>query len=128
MTTNPVEPHHDDFERGRAWRRRARRSGQRRHAPARGADTNRLSSAPLLAAVRRHAKRRHLPLRDLLGPELFALYGNVHQAGTVSLLVLERFCDEVLGWHPRMLYGDAYDRAAFTANGKRPRQDRRAGR
>jgi hypothetical protein len=120
------KPH--QLERGRAWRRRHRPPRQRRPSPARGADTNRLSSAPLLAAVRRHAKRRCLPLRDLLGPELFALYGNTHQAGTVSLIVLERFCDEVLGWHPRMLYGDAYDRAAFTANGKRSQQDRKEDR
>jgi hypothetical protein len=112
------------LERGRAWRRRVRPSGRRRHAPARGADTNRLPSAPLLAAVHRHAKHRRLPLRDLLGPDLFGAYGNAQQAGTISLIVLERFCDEVLGWHPRMLYGDAYDRAAFTANGKRSQQDR----
>ncbi|HZD68740.1 MAG TPA: hypothetical protein VFA45_07425 [Actinomycetes bacterium] len=32
--------------------------------------------------------------------------------------MLERFCDEVLGWHPRMLYGDAYDHAALSTNGK----------
>jgi hypothetical protein len=49
-------------------------------------------------------------------------------AGTVSLIVLERFCDEVLGWHPRMLYGDAYDHAAFTANRRGPQQDREANR
>jgi hypothetical protein len=110
------------LERGRAWRRRMRPSGQRRHAPARGADANRLPSAPLLATVRRYAKRRRLPLRDLLGPELFALYGNAHQAGTVSLIVLERFCDEVLGWHPRMLYGDAYDHAAHSTNRTRRKQ------
>lgn len=119
---------HHQLERGRAWRRRVRPSAPRRHAPARGADTNRLPSAPLLAAVRRHASLRHLSLRELLGPELFGAYGNAHQAGTVSLLVLERFCDEVLGWHPRMLYGDAYDRAAFASNAKRPGQDRKEDR
>jgi len=32
----------------------------------------------------------------------------------------------VLGWHPRMLYGDAYDHAA--SNGKRARQDQEAHR
>ncbi len=116
------------LERGRAWRQRSRPQGRTRHAPARGADTNRLPAAPLLAAVRRHADQRRLPLRDLLGPELFGAYGNAHQAGTVSLIVLERFCDEVLGWHPRMLYGDTYDRAAFAANGKRSKQDRGADR
>jgi hypothetical protein len=118
----------DAVERRRAWHNRHRPPRQRRPAPARGADTNRLPSAPLLAAVRHYADPRRLPLRDLLGPELFAAYGNAHQAGTVSLIMLERFCDEVLGWHPRMLYGDAYDRAAFAANGKRSRQDRSASR
>jgi hypothetical protein len=107
-------------ERNRAARQRSRPPGQRRRAPAKGADTNRLPSAPLLAALRRHAKRRRLPLRELLGPELFVAYGNAHQAGTVGLLVLERFCDEILGWHPRMLYGDAYDHAALSSNGHRP--------
>jgi hypothetical protein len=110
----------DPAERGRAWRQRSRPQGRTRHAPARGADNHRLPSAPLLAAVRGYADLRRLPLRDLLGPELFGAYGNAHQAGTVSLIVLERFCDEVLGWHPRMLYGDAYDRAALSTNGNRP--------
>jgi hypothetical protein len=109
------------LERGRAWRQRYRPPRQRRRAPAKGADNHRVPAAPLLAAVRRYGKQRRLPLRDLLGPELFAAYGNAHQAGTVSLIVLERFCDEVLGWHPRMLYGDAYDRAALSTNGKRPK-------
>jgi len=120
------KPH--QLERGRAWRRRSRPPRQRRPAPARGADTNRLPSAPLLAAVRHYADRRRLPLRDLLGPELFGAYGNARQAGTVSLIILERFCDEVLGWHPRMLYGDAYDHAAFASNGKRATHDREADR
>ncbi len=40
--------------------------------------------------------------------------------------MLERFCDEVLGWHPRMLYGDAYDHAAFTTNRTQAAQDREA--
>jgi hypothetical protein len=119
------KPH--QLERGRA-RRRACPPRQRRRAPAKGADRNRLPAAPLLAAVRRHAHLRHLSLRELLGPELFAAYGNAHQAGTVSLIVLERFCDEVLGWHPRMLYGDAYDHAAFTTNPAQATQDREVDR
>jgi hypothetical protein len=118
----------DAVERSRVWRRRHRPPRQRRPAPARGADTTRLPAAPLLAAVRRYADLRRLPLRDLLGPELFGAYGNAHQAGTVTLLVLERFCDEVLGWHPRMLYGDAYDHAAFASNGKRAIRDQEADR
>jgi hypothetical protein len=78
--------------------------------------------------VRRYAELRHLSLRELLGYELFAAYGNAHQAGTIRLMVLEQFCDEVLGWHPRMLYGDAYDHAAFASNGKRSQQDRKEDR
>ncbi len=113
----------DQRQRDRAARQRSRPQRRPRRAPARGADHHRLPSAPLLAAVRRHADMRHLSLRELLGPDLFGAYGNAQQAGTVSLLVLERFCDEVLGWHPRMLYGDAYDCAAFAANRKQPQQD-----
>jgi hypothetical protein len=37
-------------------------------------------------------------------PELFGFYGNAHTTGTISLVTLERVCDEVLGWHPRMPY------------------------
>lgn len=81
--------------------------------PARGADRNRLPSDPVLKAVRRLARLRRQSLRQLLGPDLFVAYCNARVAGTVNLVTLERFCDEVLGWHPRMLYGDAYDEAAF---------------
>jgi hypothetical protein len=66
----------------------------------------------VLAEVVRLANRRSTSLRELLGPELFGAYGNARVAGTMSLVTIERFCDEVLGWHPRTLYGDAYDRAA----------------
>jgi hypothetical protein len=78
-----------------------------------GADRNRLPSGPVLRAVRRYARRRRQSLRELLGPELFVAYCNARVAGTINLVTLERFCDEVLGWHPRMLYGDDYDEAAF---------------
>ncbi len=116
----------DKRRRDRDARQRSRPAPRSRRTPARGADNHRLPAAPLLAAVRRHAHLRHLSLRELLGDELFAAYGNAHQAGTIRLVVLERFCDEVLGWHPRMLYGDAYDHAAIAANGKRARQDQEA--
>jgi hypothetical protein len=53
------------------------------------------------------ARLRRQSLRELLGPELFGAYGNAQATGTVSLVTLERFCDEILGWHPRMLYGKA---------------------
>jgi hypothetical protein len=81
--------------------------------PAMGADRNRLPSDPVLGAIRRMARRRRQSLRDLLGPDLSIAYCNAHAAGTINLIMLERFCDEILGWHPRMLYGDAYDEAAF---------------
>jgi len=82
-------------------------------SPATGADRNHLPAGPLLDAVRRLARRRHESLRELLSRELFVAYCNAHARGTVNLVTLERFCDEILGWHPRMLYGDAYDQAAF---------------
>jgi hypothetical protein len=81
-------------------------------APAQGADRHRLPARPVLTEVVRLANRRSTSLRELLGPELFGAYGNARVAGTMSLVTIERFCDEVLGWHPRTLYGDAYDHAA----------------
>jgi hypothetical protein len=91
----------------------ARTSRPRRSAPAQGADRKRLPAAPVLHAIQQRARLRRQSLRQLLGPDLFSAYGNAQAAGTVSLLTLERFCDEVLGWHPRMLYGDAYDQATL---------------
>jgi hypothetical protein len=88
-------------------------SRPRRPATTHGADTNRLPAAPVLLAIQRRSWLRRQSLRELLGPELFGAYGNAQSAGTISLITLERFCDEILGWHPRMLYGDAYDQAAF---------------
>jgi hypothetical protein len=112
----------DKRRRDRAARQRSRPTARSRRAPAQGADNHRLPAGPLLVAVRPYAQRRHLSLRELLGPELFGAFGNALQAGTVRLIVLERFCDEVLGWHPRMLYGDAYDHAAHATNHTRSRQ------
>jgi hypothetical protein len=83
-------------------------------APAQGAERPQFPSRPVLAEVIRLAHRRSTSLRELLGPELFGAYGNARVAGTMSLVTIERFCDEVLGWHPRTLYGDAYDRAAVS--------------
>jgi hypothetical protein len=85
----------------------------RRPSPATGADQNYLPSGPLLDAVRRLVRLRRQSLREFLGPELFIAYCHAHARGTVNLVTLEWFCDEILGWHPRMLYGDAYDQAAF---------------
>jgi hypothetical protein len=111
-------------QRGRAWHARHRPPGQPRRAPAHGADRNRLPAAPLLAAVRRYAQRRHLTLKELLGPQLDGAFDHAQAAGTISLLMLERFCDDVLGWHPRMLYGDAYDHAAFHSDSEASSQPR----
>ena len=85
----------------------------RSQEPPRGADRNRLPSAPVLDAVRRLARLRHESLRGLLGAELFIAYCNAHATGTINLITLERLCDEILGWHPRMLYADAYDERLF---------------
>jgi len=109
---------------GACHRRRERPAA----TPPQGADRNRLPARPVLAEVVRLAHHRRLSLRELLGPELFGAYGNAQVAGTMSLVTLERFCDEVLGWHPRTLYGDAYDQAAHQprrtsrGRGRRPRE------
>jgi hypothetical protein len=93
---------------------RARRPSRARTTPARyGTDQQRLPAAPLLQAVQQHARLRRQSLRELLGPKLFGAYGNVHASGSITLVTLERICDEVLGWHPRMLYGEAYDQATL---------------
>jgi hypothetical protein len=94
--------------------RTAATSRTRRSVAAHGTDRNHLPAGPVLRAIQRRARLRRQSLRELLGPELFGAYGNAQTAGTISLVTLERFCDEVLGWHPRMLYGDAYDHAACT--------------
>ena len=78
--------------------------------------------------MRRYAQRRHLTLKELLGPQLDGAFDHAQAAGTISLINLERFCDEVLGWHPRMLYGDAYDHAAFADDRTQPQRNRGADR
>lgn len=55
-------------------------------------------------------------MRELLGPDLIGAYGNAQTTGTVSLITVERFCDEVLASHPRILYGQAYDDAVLPAD------------
>ena len=64
------------------------------------ADRNRLPATPVLLAIQQRALLRRQSRRELLGPELFGAYGNAQAAGTISLFTLERFCDELLGWHP----------------------------
>jgi hypothetical protein len=80
-----------------------------------GADHHR-PAAPLLGAVQQRARLRRQSLRELLGPELLGAYGNAPTSGTISLVTLERFRDEVLGWHPRMLYSEAYDNATLLSS------------
>jgi hypothetical protein len=93
--------------------RRRRPSSPRRSPTPHGVDHHRLPAAPLLRVIQQRAWLRRRSLRELLGPELFGAYGNAHSSGSISLVTLERFCDEVLGWHPRMIYGQAYDEATL---------------
>ena len=78
----------------------------------------RLPAAPLLAAIERHPAvgepRRGWTerLKRHAGEPGMRAYQRARRDGWVSLLALERLCDR-FGWHPRELYGDAYDRAAL---------------
>jgi len=74
-----------------------------------------LPAAPLIEMVHSAARRRQQPLEELLGtvdgPRNSWVLTALRQAetsGTVTVLTGERFCD-VLGWHPRMVWGDTYD-------------------
>jgi hypothetical protein len=76
----------------------------------------RLPAAPLLAAVDA-AVGRPRPgwterLRRRAGTSGVRAYERAQQDGSVTLRTLERLCDR-FGWHPRELYGDAYDAAAL---------------
>jgi hypothetical protein len=73
----------------------------------------RLPAAPLLEAVAAYARRRQLSTVDVLGPTSYRALNRVARAGTVTLIALEHFCERI-SLHPRQVYGDAYDRAAFT--------------
>jgi hypothetical protein len=86
----------------------------------------RLPAGPLLAAIERHLAIRKpqrgwkVRLRQYAGKGGAEAYRQVARDGRVSLTTLERLCD-AFGWHPRELYGDAYDQAAFA--GRSPRFD-----
>jgi hypothetical protein len=78
-------------------------------------DHRRLPAAPLIEAVYSSARRRQLPLEELLGegtgsrnPWLLVALRQAETSGAVTVLTGEHVCD-VLGWHPRMLWGDLYD-------------------
>src|SRR6266545_1314098 len=78
-------------------------------------DRRRLPAAPLLELVHSAARRRQQPLEELLGtvdgrpnPWLLAALRQAEISGAVTVLTGEHVCD-VLGWHPRMVWGDTYD-------------------
>jgi hypothetical protein len=89
-------------------------SGSGRRVPV---EHRRLPAAPLLAAIGQLADRRHLPLEELLGEggedggawALRTVRG-ARAAGELTVQAGERLCDQVLGWHPRMVWGGLYDR------------------
>ena len=43
-------------------------------------------------------------------PRLLQALQHAARAGQITVLTGERVCDEVLGWHPRMVWGEQYDR------------------
>jgi hypothetical protein len=78
-------------------------------------DQRRLPAAPLLEAVHSAARRRQEPLEELLGavegsrnPWLLVALRQAETSGAVTVLTGEHVCD-LLGWHPRMVWGDTYD-------------------
>jgi hypothetical protein len=78
-------------------------------------DRRRLPAAPLIEMVHSAARRRREALEELLGPVdgpdrpwLVAALRQAERTGAVTVLMGEHFCD-VLGWHPRMVWGDTYD-------------------
>jgi hypothetical protein len=69
-----------------------------------------LPARPLLEAVDAYAKRRRQPVEELLAAALQDRLRDAARSGTVTVATAERCCD-ALGWHPRMLWGQAYDQA-----------------
>jgi hypothetical protein len=60
-------------------------------------------------AVRGYARRRQRPLDALMRPRLLQALQQAARVGQVTVLTGERVCQEVLGWHPRMVWGELYD-------------------
>jgi hypothetical protein len=79
----------------------------------------RLSAAPLLAAISSYATRWQLSLEVLFDPAARRALRRARRSSELTLVAVEGFCDR-LGLHPRELYGDAYDCAAFTYVARRP--------
>jgi hypothetical protein len=84
----------------------------------------RLPAGPLLAAIERHPQvgrpRRGWTtrLRQYVGDTGWAAYQRGCREGRLTLEAIEGLCD-VFGWHPRELYGDAYDQAVFAGHSAR---------
>jgi hypothetical protein len=76
-------------------------------------DRRRLPAAPLVDAVRGHARRSQRPLDALMRPRLLQALQQAARVGQVTVLTGERVCDEVLGWHPRMVWGEQYDQVVY---------------
>ena len=76
-------------------------------------DRRRLPAAPLVEAVRGYARRRQRPLDALMRPRLLQALQQAARVGQVTVLTGERVCDEVLGWHPRMVWGEQYDQVVY---------------
>jgi hypothetical protein len=72
-------------------------------------DRRLLPAAPLVEVVLGYAQRRQQPLDVLMRPWLLQALKRGERHGQVTVLTGERICDEVLGWHPRMVWGDLYD-------------------
>ncbi len=89
----------------------------------RSPNQQRLPAGPLLSAVGSYATRRQLSLELLLDQAARRSLYRGHQSGDLTLNAVENLCER-LGLHPRELYGDAYDRAAFTYVARRPEPTR----
>lgn len=87
----------------------------------------RLDAGPLVDAINERARRRRVPLERLLPVDSAELraYWRARQRGTVTLKTAEQLCDE-FGWHPRELWGDAYDTAVWSARRFEPGSDEEA--
>jgi hypothetical protein len=79
----------------------------------RAPNQQRLPAEPLLHAVGSYATRRQLSLELLFDRTAQRALYRGRQSGELTLNAIEKLCEH-LGLHPRELYGDAYDRAAFT--------------
>ena len=74
-----------------------------------------LPAAPLLEVVASIARRRRQSLEDLFGthaehrnPWPLNVLREAETSGQVAVATGEHVCD-LLGWHPRMVWGDLYD-------------------